>query len=137
MSLQRRSSLEPILLQLVLAIFLSLVGPAAGAQSPGAVAEAAAVAQSAALPEGAIPRLVRFSGVVKGLPELAADAQGKPRPLAVTFALYKDQEGGAPLWEETQTVKVAAEGRYTAQVGALKELPQHMFTSNEARWLGV
>ncbi|MGH9579874.1 MAG: hypothetical protein ACRD2R_02675, partial [Terriglobales bacterium] len=93
--------------------------------------------QPATLPEGAMPRLVRFSGVVKGLPELAADAQSKPRPVAVTFAFYKEQEGGAPLWEETQTVKVEAEGRYTALLGALKELPQDLFTANEARWLGV
>ncbi|MGH9579771.1 MAG: hypothetical protein ACRD2R_02155, partial [Terriglobales bacterium] len=120
---------------LAVCIVLILAGSSTLAQSPGAVAEEATVAQSAALPEGAIPRLVRFSGVVKELSEQAS--AGKPLARAVTFALYKHQEGGAALWEETQTVKVEAEGRYIVLLGALKDLPQDLFTANEARWLGV
>jgi hypothetical protein len=37
----------------------------------------------------------------------AAEVNGKPLAgvVGVTFYLYKDQEGGAPLWLETQNVQ--------------------------------
>jgi hypothetical protein len=46
-----------------------------------------------------VPRLVNFSGK-------AADAQGKAISgiAGVTFAIYKDQYEGTPLWLETQNV---------------------------------
>jgi trimeric autotransporter adhesin len=81
-----------------------------------------------------VPRLVNFPGK-------AADAQGKPLPGAagVTFAIYKDQYEGAPLWLETQNVTADAKGYYSVQLGATKAagLPLDLFTSGEARWLGV
>jgi hypothetical protein len=56
----------------------------------------------------AVPRLVNFSG-------RTADAQGKPIAgiAGVTFAIYKDQSEGAPLWFETQNVQADAKGNYT------------------------
>jgi hypothetical protein len=47
-----------------------------------------------------VPMLSRFSGTLK-------DINGKPLAdiTGVTFALYKDAEGGAPLWLETQSVR--------------------------------
>lgn len=49
------------------------------------------------------------------------------------------QEGGTPLWTETQTLSTDATGRYNAMFGST--LPEGMsvelFTSGEARWLGV
>ena len=81
-----------------------------------------------------VPRLVSFSGK-------AADTQGKAISgiAGVTFAIYKEQVGGAPLWLETQNVQADAKGNYTAQLGATKAdgLPLDLFTSGEARWLGV
>ncbi len=81
-----------------------------------------------------VPRLVRFSGTIK-------DAAGKPvgGVAGVTFALYKDQEGGAPLWLETQNVQLDANGRYSVMLGSTKSdgIPTELFTSGEARWLGV
>jgi hypothetical protein len=55
------------------------------------------------------------------------------------FALYKDQQGGAALWQETQNVTLDASGRYTVQLGSSLSggLPLDVFTSGEARWLGV
>ena len=46
--------------------------------------------------------------------------------------------GGAPLWQETQTVVVDADGRYTLLLGATlpEGLPLELFASGEARWLG-
>jgi hypothetical protein len=57
----------------------------------------------------------------------------------VTFALYRDQDGGAPLWLETQNVSMDSSGRYTVSLGTTKAdgLPVELFASGEARWLGV
>jgi hypothetical protein len=76
---------------------------------------------------------VRFSGEVK-------NSSGKPAETAnVTFALYKEQEGGDPLWAETQNVQLDASGHYTVLLGANtpEGLPVELFTSGEARWLGI
>jgi hypothetical protein len=81
-----------------------------------------------------VPKLVNFSG-------RAADMQGKAIAgiAGVTFAIYRDQSEGAPLWLETQNVTADAKGNYTVQLGATKPdgLPLELFSSGEARWLGV
>ncbi len=81
-----------------------------------------------------VPRVVNFSGK-------ALDGQGKPvtgMP-GITFAIYQDQSEGAPLWMETQNVIADAKGNYTVQLGASKSegLPLDLFSSGQARWLGV
>jgi hypothetical protein len=81
-----------------------------------------------------VPRLVNFSGK-------AVDAENKPISgiAGITFAIYKDQYEGAPLWMETQNVTADAEGNYSVQLGATKPqgLPLDLFGTGEARWLGV
>jgi trimeric autotransporter adhesin len=81
-----------------------------------------------------VPRLIKFSGTTK-------DETGNPISgiLGVTFALYKDELGGSPLWLETQNVQPDANGHYTVMLGATKPdgLPLDLFTSGEARWLGA
>ena len=85
-------------------------------------------------PAGIVPQLVNFSGK-------ATDGQGNPISgvAGVTFAIYKEQAGGAPLWMETQNVTADAHGNYTAQLGAATSagLPLGLFNTGEARWLGV
>jgi trimeric autotransporter adhesin len=85
-------------------------------------------------PAAIVPRLVNFSG-------RASDAQGKPvsGTVGLTFAIYKDQYEGAPLWMETQNVAADAKGNYVVQLGAssAEGLPLDLFTSGEGRWLGV
>ncbi len=80
------------------------------------------------------PRLVQFGGAVR-------DAQGAPRsgPVTLTFAIYAEAEGGVPLWTEAQAVTLDANGRYAVILGATRAegLPLELFTSGEARWLGV
>jgi hypothetical protein len=81
----------------------------------------------------AVPHLIRFAGVVKD-PEL------KPfTTLGITFSLYKDQQGGAPSWMETQNVQPDANGHYSVQLGSTQPdgVPLDLFSSGEARWLGV
>jgi hypothetical protein len=102
-------------------LLLSICLTASGlAQSPG----------SDSSTTNAVPTMVRFSGVVKG---------EAGHSVGLTFALYKDQQGGAPLWLETQSVAVDADGHYTVQLGATAPhgLPKELFASGEARWLGV
>src|SRR5580658_2516342 len=82
----------------------------------------------------ALPRLVRFSGTAK-------DAGGNPVTgvTGITFALYAEQTGGAPLWSETQSVQAGADGHYTVLLGAAKSegLPADLFTAEQAHWVGV
>jgi hypothetical protein len=82
----------------------------------------------------AIPRMIRFSGTAK-------DESGRPLPgiLGVTFALYKDEQGGAPLWLETQNVQADANGRYSVMLGAtqVNGLPLELFSSAEAHWIST
>jgi len=82
----------------------------------------------------AVPRLVNFSG-------RAVEVSGKAISgvAGVTFAIYKDQSDGSPLWLETQNVQADARGNYSAQLGATRAegLPLDLFSSGEARWLGV
>jgi hypothetical protein len=82
----------------------------------------------------AVPQLVNYSGVL-------LDANGKPLTgsVGVTFSLYKDSQGGAPLWMETQNVQADKGGHYTAALGSSKSqgVPADIFASGEARWLGV
>jgi hypothetical protein len=81
-----------------------------------------------------VPNLVNFAGTLK-------DSIGHPiqSVTGVTFSLYSQQEGGVPLWLETQTVQADGKGNYTVQLGATKAegLPLELFTSSTARWLGV
>jgi hypothetical protein len=81
-----------------------------------------------------VPRLIQFSGAIN-------DAPGQPRSgvTGITFALYKDQAGGAALWLETQNVSLDAQGRYTVLLGAnsAEGMPLELFAANGARWLGV
>jgi Chaperone of endosialidase len=81
-----------------------------------------------------VPMMVNFSGML-------TDPSGKPLSTitGVTFSLYAEQQGGAPLWLETQNVRPDKTGHYTVQLGSAtgQGLPANLFTSGQARWLGV
>lgn len=84
--------------------------------------------------QAVVPRLVKFSGVLTGLTRNPLSGA-----MEVTFALYKDDIGGEPLWTETQSVEVDKDGRYTVLLGAtqVEGLPVELFSTGEAHWLGV
>jgi hypothetical protein len=83
---------------------------------------------------GAVPNLINYSGVLK-------DGSGKVLTsiTGVTFLIYSEQQGGAPVWMETQNVQPDARGNYTAQLGSTKPdgMPVDLFTTGEARWLAL
>ena len=72
-----------------------------------------------------VPRLVRFAGT-------ARDLNGNPLTgvVGITFSLYAEQSGGAPLWLETQNVQADANGRYSVLLGTTQAdgLPAELFT---------
>jgi hypothetical protein len=106
----------------VMAAFLSLV-LAMAAQTAGSSPASAQV-----------PLLMNFSGVL-------ADINGKPLTglVGVTFSLYQEQQGGSPLWLETQNVQASKTGNYTVALGyaSSQGVPASVFAAGEARWLGV
>ncbi len=93
----------------------------------------AAFAQQASVTT--VPNLVRYGGTLR-------DAQGAPlssSAVGVTFAIYKLQDGGGPVWMETQTVALDASGNYSVLLGSTTAagLPADLFSQQEQRWLGV
>jgi len=86
------------------------------------------------VPSTAVPNLINYVGVLE-------DANGRPATgiTGVMFLLYADQEGGAPLWMETQNVTPDNSGHYAVQLGATSAngLPADLFVSGAARWLAV
>ncbi|MGA8150727.1 MAG: hypothetical protein WB952_07240 [Terriglobales bacterium] len=82
----------------------------------------------------AVPPMVNFSGMLQ-------EVNGKPITgiAGVTFYLYKDSQGGAPLWMETQNVQPDRTGHYTVMLGSTtsRGLPAELFASGQARWLAI
>src|SRR5271170_1604105 len=81
-----------------------------------------------------VPALVGYSGT-------ALNAQGNPLSgeASITFLIFKDQNGGEPLFTETQSVVLDGTGQYKVNLGATltSGLPAGLFSTGEARWLEV
>jgi hypothetical protein len=83
----------------------------------------------------AVPNLIRYGAALK-------DAQGVAlgsTTVGVTFSIYKQQDGGAPVWMETQNVTTDAGGNYNVLLGSTTAtgLPSDLFSQQEQRWLEV
>ncbi len=97
---------------------------------------ASAQDQVAAQPTtSAVPNLIRYGGVLK-------DANGAvlaSQTVGITFALYKQQDGGVALWTETRNVTTDAAGQYSVMLGSTKPegVPAELFSDQEQRWLAV
>lgn len=95
---------------------------------------ATASAQSTA--SASVPNLIRYSGTLKDAPGAALASTA---PVGVTFAIYNQEDGGAPVWQETQNVTLSANGQYSVILGSTTAtgLPDDLFSPQEQRWLGV
>src|ERR1041385_538877 len=82
----------------------------------------------------AMPHLIRFAGAIT-----AADGTPRTGVGGVMLSLYSEQQGGTALWTELQNVTLDANGQYTVLLGSQHSdgVPAELFTTNEARWLGV
>jgi trimeric autotransporter adhesin len=91
-------------------------------------------AQQLDKPITAVPRLVRVRGTLR-------PANGLPvgQVESATLSIYREKQGGTPLWQETQNVNLDANGQYTAMLGMTQQdgVPVELFSSGEPRWLGV
>src|SRR5208282_3701467 len=84
---------------------------------------------------GMVPPLIQFSNIATD--EGGSSLSGE---VSITFSLYNGQQGGEPLWIETQNnVQLDPTGHYSVQLGITKPagVPTALFTTAEARWLGV
>jgi hypothetical protein len=81
------------------------------------------------------PNLVRYEGTLHS----SRGATTASTTVGVTFAIYKQQEGGAPVWMETQNVTPDTHGNYSVLLGntTATGLPSDLFSAQEQRWLGV
>jgi hypothetical protein len=77
----------------------------------------------------AVPPLVPYSGQL----------EGRTGQTSATFLIYKDQQGGEPLFTESQMIIFDQSGHYKVQLGASLSggLPSGLFATGEARWLEV
>ena len=92
------------------------------------------VAPLAASAPTVVPALIPYSGVT-----IDRDGHATSAETGITFLIYKDQNGGEPLFTETQTVIPDSTGHYTVRLGASMNsgIPVDLFSSGEARWLEV
>ena len=76
---------------------------------------------------GQVPRVIKFSGVLRD-----QAGQAKTGVAGVTFAIYAEEEGGTPLWIETQNVVLEKRGRYTVLLGANSNggVPMELFNGS-------
>ena len=83
-----------------------------------------------------VPNLIRYSGILK---DTQGTASATSTTVGVTFAIYKQQDGGAPIWQETQNVTPDANGQYSVLLGTTTAtgLPDDLFSQQEQRWLGI
>ena len=82
----------------------------------------------------AVPPMIPYSGT-------ALDSRGNALTgeKMVTFLIYKSEQGGEPLFAETQNVTPDRFGQYKVQLGASLSngIPIDLFATGEARWLEV
>src|SRR5262245_43843661 len=70
-------------------------------------------ARGQSFPAPSVTRLMSVTGVFQ-----PANGQPPAAGTVVTLSIYADREGGAPLWQELQTVTVDNGGRFSLLLGS-------------------
>jgi endosialidase-like protein len=91
------------------------------------------VSAAQSTPDQSIPRVITITGVYR-----PADGKAPGTVETVTLSIYADQQGGAPLFQETQQVTLDDRGRYSVVLGAAHAdgIPPAIFTAG-GQWLGT
>ena len=86
-------------------------------------------------PTTPVPNLITYSGKLV----LSNGLDAPAKVVGVTFAIYRQQDGGAPIWLETQNVMPDSAGHYSVLLGSTRSqgIPTDLFSTQEQRWLGV
>jgi hypothetical protein len=100
------------------------------ARLPAQTGAEAAAAQTELSTVPVVPQQVRYVGK---LVTRAGDT------VEAVFRIYTTEQGGDPLWKETQRVTIAEDGSYTVLLGSesTNGLAQAVFAGGAARWMGV
>src|SRR6516165_6486635 len=82
-----------------------------------------------------VPNLINYSGTL----HLPSGLESPTHVVGVTFALYRQEDGGVALWLETQNVTLDSTSHYTVLLGSTRAegIPADLFNTQEQRWLGV
>ena len=127
-------TIEGVCLRMVVVYLLCGAGLLAQQSDGGSDVSLTPSMEPSSQASGHVPRLVKFDGVVN-------DRFGKLQSgtVGITFSIHELQEGGSPLWVETQRVPLDDQGHYTVLLGSTQPdgLPLDLFASGRARWLGV
>ncbi len=120
--------------QIICLTTLVLIAASAGPRAQTASVDAAAAQQVPSAVLTPVPRVIWFSGAFR-----PADKRPVASVETVTVAVYREREGGDAVWQETQTVRVDADGRYSLLMGSTLAdgMPLEVFTSGEPRWIGI
>jgi hypothetical protein len=113
--------------------FFALALAASACAVPG-YAQTAQPVSAAATAATTIPNLIRYSGTA-----LRSDGKAAAGQVSITFLIFKDEQGGEPLWSETQSAISDASGHYEVHLGAAGAagVPAELFANGDARWLEV
>ena len=100
-----------------------------------AVFSLAEVSQAQQASTTTVPNLINYSGTL----HLPSGLESPAYVVGVTFAIYRQEDGGAPLWLETQNVTLDSTGHYTVLLGSTRAegIPADLFSTQEQRWLGA
>ena len=90
-------------------LLLACLGPFVLLAQTTATAAPTSANVQADSPPFSVPHYVRFSGTASSSASSTTSAR---------FALYSEQQGGTPLWLETQNIAVEASGRYSVLLGS-------------------
>ncbi len=141
-----RQQTKWVCLLFVSLFFSKISGAQSGPDIAGTPVISPAVDATPGATGGSVPRLIKFSGaIVSQTAHMTQPPSGgtgearTPGSVGVVFSFYELQEGGNPIWSESQKLELDDQGRYTALLGATEPdgLPLDLFTSAKALWLGV
>jgi hypothetical protein len=129
MNFRRILTRKPVILATVVAVaalVIALVAIPAGAINQSPVQSGGGTVHNSPDP---VPTMLNYQGYL-------ADSDGDPinDTLEITFSIYEDAEGGTPIWQETQDVRVT-DGMFNVLLGSINPISPDYLTGES--YLGI